>query len=174
MKRPDITASITIKATTVQVHAVIADYRNGHPNILPKKYFSNLDVERGGFGAGTIIRFHMHAFGRSFNARASIMEPIVGRVLVETDLAAGHITTFTMQPMTNGRHTYVTISTELKSRGGLLGTLERFLVVRYLRRVYDAELQLLAEFVENNFRSEQPTVLVPKTSLHDSQLTNTF
>jgi hypothetical protein len=157
MKRPDVTASIIVKATTAQVHAVIADYRNGHPNILPKKYFSNLEVERGGFGAGTIIRFQMHAFGRTHDIRSSVMEPIVGRILVEADLSRGHVSTFTMQPMTNGRHAYVTISTELKTRGGLIGKLERLLATRYLQRVYDEELRLLAQFVERKSGEESFT-----------------
>ncbi|MBV9688683.1 MAG: hypothetical protein JO202_03125, partial [Ktedonobacteraceae bacterium] len=35
------------------VYATIADYRQGHPNILPKEIY-DLQVEQGGYGAGTI------------------------------------------------------------------------------------------------------------------------
>jgi hypothetical protein len=49
-----VVASAHIAAAPAQVYAIIANYREGHPRILPKE-FSGLTVEQGGIGAGTII-----------------------------------------------------------------------------------------------------------------------
>ncbi len=68
-----------------RVYAIIADYRNGHPHILPKQ-FRNLTVEQGGVGAGTIIRFEVRVFGQTQHFRAVVSEPEPGRVLVEENL----------------------------------------------------------------------------------------
>src|SRR5262245_56834492 len=59
-----VTASAAMNAPAEQVYNIIADYRNGHPHLLPKQ-FSNLLVEEGGYGAGTRIRFQMTAFGQT-------------------------------------------------------------------------------------------------------------
>ncbi len=57
-----ISASATIPARRERVYSLIANYNDGHPRILPRQ-FSGLIVERGGVGAGTIIRFQMSVFG---------------------------------------------------------------------------------------------------------------
>jgi hypothetical protein len=119
---------------------------------LPKQYFTSLEVEQGGIGAGTVIRFRMRVLGTTRAFRAAITEPGLGRVLVETDLASGNATAFTVFPVENGQHAQVTITTELKTRGGVLGWLERLLAAAFLRRVYAQELKLLAAFVENRAR----------------------
>src|SRR5215813_13655906 len=93
-----ITASATIPARRERVYSLIANYRDGHPRILPKQ-FKNLVVEQGGIGAGTVIRFQMSVFGKLQTFRASITEPEPGRTLVETDLDTnGAVTTFTVNP----------------------------------------------------------------------------
>ena len=57
---------ITVKAAAVlnarpeDVYATIADYQHGHPNILPIESLYDLQVEQGGYGAGTIIRFKVN------------------------------------------------------------------------------------------------------------------
>ena len=48
-----IAVSSLIQAPAQQAYAIIADYRNGHPRILPRPYFVSLTVEQGGVGAGT-------------------------------------------------------------------------------------------------------------------------
>jgi hypothetical protein len=79
------TGSAVIQASAERVYSIIAEYREGHPRIVPPKYFTSLEVEQ------------------------------------------------------------VTIATELKLRGGLLGCVERFIIKRVLRRIYAQELALLAE-----------------------------
>ena len=146
MARYQIEASLHIHAPGKQVYDIISDYRNGHPNILPKKYFKELKVEKGGVGAGTEISFSMTVGGRTTHVRASITEPAPGRVLVETVLDSDIVTTFTVEPFADGHGCDVTISTELNSHDGIFGIIERFVTKRMLLRIYTEELQQLAEF----------------------------
>lgn len=134
-------ASSVIPAPAARIHDFIADYRNGHPRILPPQYFGALTVERGGRGAGTRIRFEMKAFGRTTIASGDITEPDPGRVLVET-LDDGIVTTFRVEPV-DARQTRVTIATNYV-KPGLWGWLERLVAPRFLQKVYAAELAQLA------------------------------
>ncbi|MBA3534987.1 MAG: SRPBCC family protein [Ardenticatenales bacterium] len=141
-----ITASATINAPAEKVYGILADYREGHPRILPTPYFQGLQVEQGGVGAGTVIRFQMKVMGSTRQFRAAITEPEPGKVLVETDLDTGGVTTFTV--VEQGTQARVTITTELKGRGGLLGKLEGFMTRMLLQPIYTQELVLLASVAE--------------------------
>jgi hypothetical protein len=137
-----VKASARVGAPAEVVYGIIADYRSGHPHILPKPYFEWLEVEQGGRGEGTVIRFQMRVLGQTRVLRAVVTEPEPGRVLVETDTGgAGPVTTFTVEPEESGSH--VTFSTVLTSAGGPLGVLERFVLRRVLRRIYARELEQL-------------------------------
>ena len=93
-----VSKSAVIPAPAPLVYSLIADYREGHPRILPRRYFGRLEVEQGGFGAGTIIRYEIKLFGTERKVRAEITEPRPGMELVETDFATGARTTFTVAP----------------------------------------------------------------------------
>src|SRR5215467_12948418 len=139
-----ISASATIPARRERVYSLIANYKDGHPRILPKQ-FSGLVVEQGGVGAGTVIRFQMSVFGRKQTFRAAITEPDPGRVLVETDVGTNAaVTTFTVDPGGAPADSRVTISTELPVRSGFLGKIERQMSTLLLRPLYVKELQNLA------------------------------
>jgi hypothetical protein len=139
-----VAASSLIQAPAERVYAIIADYRDGHPRILPKPYFVSLNVERGGVGAGTVITFQMKVVGSLQTFHSVITEPEPGRVLVESDAKAGTVTTFTVDPRNNGRHAYVTITTDLPVRGGVFGKLQGRMTERLLRPIYIKELDQLA------------------------------
>jgi hypothetical protein len=139
-----VSASARIDAPPDRVYGIVADYRNGHPQILPKQ-FSKLCVDAGGYGAGTVIRFSVVAMGRKTDFRAVVSEPQPGRVLVErNDPPNASVTTFTVDPGPTGRESDVTISTELPDRGGVLGAIERFVTTKVLQGMYKDELALLA------------------------------
>lgn len=152
--KPDthvITASVIIPARRERVYALIADYKDGHPRIVPKQ-FSNLAVEQGGIGAGTVIRFQMSVFGKKQSFRAAVTEPDPGRVLVETDLDAnGAVTTFTVEQGTAPADSRVTISTSLRVRNGFLGFIEKQLATLLLRPLYVKELENLARVATGPF-----------------------
>jgi hypothetical protein len=140
-----ISASALIPSPAAQVYNIIADYRNGHPHILPRPPFVSLDVEQGGVGAGTVINFQMQVMGKVQNFHAVITEPSPG-VLVEADTKAGTVTTFTVESRKDGQQAYVTIATDTKVRNGFAGKIEGFFTTRLLQPIYEKELQQLAAF----------------------------
>jgi polyketide cyclase/dehydrase/lipid transport protein len=146
-----VSASATIPARRERVYSLIANYKDGHPRILPKQ-FSSLVVEQGGVGTGTIIRFQMRVLGKKQTFRAAITEPEPGRVLVETYLDAnGAVTTFTVNPGSAPADSHVTISTELRVRSGFLGKIEKTLSTLLLRPTYVQELENLARVATGPF-----------------------
>jgi len=139
-----IQASAEIAVPPHVVYGILADYREGHPSILPPRWFSYLHVEQGGVGAGTVIRFGMKSGGRVKEMRAEVVEPEPGRVLVERGLdERGTVTTFTVEPAGTGG-ARVTIRTTWRATG-VAGFFERLLAPTLLKPVYREELARLAE-----------------------------
>jgi Polyketide cyclase / dehydrase and lipid transport len=129
-------------APPATVYRLLADYHRGHPRILPERYFRNMQVEAGGTGAGTRIRYQVRAFGTVRTFRAEITEPEPGRRLLETGIESGIATTFTVEPGDDGRHSHVTIATAYE-KAGIRGWLERLFAPQLLRTIYRAELRQL-------------------------------
>ncbi len=127
------------------MYALIADYHSGHPRILPPQYFRDLRVDSGGVGEGTTIRFDMRLGGQTRHYRGVITEPVPGRVLVESYPDNGIVTTFKVTPAADGGAADVTISSDVPTRAGLLGAVERAVAAALLRRVFRRELALLAD-----------------------------
>lgn len=146
-----ITASALLPAPPAVVYGLIADYRRGHPSILPPAYFEDLTIEAGGQGAGTRIRFTMKAFGSRQVSRAYVTEPDPGRVLVETVEGSGIVTTFTVTPAPD-QAAHVVLATDYPTRG-LRGWVETLVVPRYLKKVYAEELRLLGQRAAEAARS---------------------
>ena len=142
MAQHTVSATAEISAPAERIYGLIADYHDGHQRILPKPPFVSLDVEQGGVGAGTIVRFEMRLMGRTQIFRATITEPEPGRVLVETN-DTGQVTTFTVAPHAAQQST-VTIATATTVRNGVLGTIEGWLTTRLLRPIYLKELAQIA------------------------------
>lgn len=141
-----VSAMRRVPAPPAEVYAILADYTEGHPHILPSAYFRNIEVEEGGVGAGTRIRFEMTVLGTSRTIRAEIEEPKPGRVLVERDVEGKTVTTFTLNPAREGRESDVTITTVVTARDGILGLVERMATKAFLERVYRDELSRLAAY----------------------------
>lgn len=135
-----------IEAPAELIYRTLADYREGHPSILPKRYFLSLEVEQGGFGEGTIINFQTRVLGTTQSFRSEITEPQPGSVLMETNV--GEMigkTTFTVEPLNGGGRSRVTISTAGKTqRNGGLGFIEGLITKMMMRRIYKAELDQIA------------------------------
>jgi hypothetical protein len=137
-------ATKIINAPAAMIYEILADYRNNHPRILPKPYFLSLEVEEGGFGAGTIVNFKMRILGQTRSFRSLITEPEPGQVLVETDLASDVATKFIVFPLENEARSQVTIITELQGRNRV----ENFVAKMMLQKVYVQELEQLAHLAE--------------------------
>jgi hypothetical protein len=151
MKTPIVSASKIINAPAGQIYNLIADYREGHTAILPKSYFSALEVEEGGYGEGTVIRYQMRILGRTRSFRARITEPDPGCTLLETDLNSNISTSFTVWSIGHRNHARVTIMTVLKHHGLVEGFLARI----FLTYVYRQELELLARVMKNHEQFSQ-------------------
>jgi uncharacterized protein YndB with AHSA1/START domain len=143
---PPVTASAEreIAAPADRLYRIIADYERHHPHILPPQV-TDLIVEEGGVGAGTIIRFNVTLAGSTRTNRARIEEPEPGRVLVEQDLESDLATTFTVTPAGTGAR--VRIETAW-TPSGLRGFIEKLMAPPMLRRVYLAELALLERYAQ--------------------------
>lgn len=138
-----ISASAVIEAPAKLVYDIIADYNEGHTQIIPKPPFVSLSVKEGGFGAGTSIHVEMKVLGKQQGFDAVVSEPQPGRVLVETDSVHGVVTTFTVEP--RDANSYVTIYTEMKVPDGLSGKIQKWIFTKVLHPTYIKELQKLSE-----------------------------
>ena len=148
MKAQIATATKLINAPAETVYNIIADYRNGHPLILPKAYFLSMEVEAGGFGAGTIVNFEMRLLGQTKSFHSLITEPEPGRLLVETDTKSEIPTSFHILPISDGGQTRLTIATELKGQN----VVEGFIAKWILQKVYREEMELIARAAEDRVR----------------------
>lgn len=157
MSKIHVESSAIIEASAEAVYAMIADYRTGHPRILPPEYFRNLEVEEGGYGAGTIIRFVTRTGRIERPYRMVVSEPEPGRVLMEADTASTLATTFAVTPIADGTQAEVTIATEWEAGRGITGIIERTLYPPAMRRIYRKELHQLTAVVA----SDPAPALVP-------------
>ena len=136
------------------VYHLISDYREHHrtEGFLPPA-FTDLVVEKGGVGEGTVIRFTMKLAGRSQTMTASVTEPEPGRVLVES--GPGVETTFTVEPA-SGQRVRVRFDTVVES-GGLQGLLTRLFAPGLLRPLYADELERLEQHARAHPTLTSPT-----------------
>jgi hypothetical protein len=140
-----VSQSRLIPAKPADVYALMVDYEVGHPSILPKEYFKTLTIERGGQGAGTIFLAEMEVMGRKSEFRMEVTEPAPGRLLMETDAVQQVVTTFHFEPHLQGDQTMLTIQTVSKVRNLFRWVLERLFSPAISRKIYRAELELIAE-----------------------------
>lgn len=143
-----VEVSHVIDARAEDLYAVIADYRVGHPAILPKPEFGDLIVEKGGHGAGTVITITMTAYGKTDTFHAEVTEPEPGHRLVETNPVNGQSTDFIFDPLKGGAQTRVTFASEFPVTPGFVGLVERLLIPPFINKLYKRELQNLANYVQ--------------------------
>jgi hypothetical protein len=145
MAKHAVSASRFIGATPQKVYTILADYRQHHPRIVPPEWFKKLEVEEGGIGTGTKTCLELQILGSKRVVHHVVSEPEPGRVLVESDVDGSSTTTFYVDP-TQGDGTRLTITTEIETRTGILGVIERALMSWALGRIYRKELELIASY----------------------------
>jgi dephospho-CoA kinase len=96
----------------------------------------------------------MQVMGVEQELQLEVSEPEPGRVLVERDQAAGILTTFTVDPMEDGKSSRVTIATQAKASPGLRGWIEKLVNPVIVRRIYKEELQQLADYVHTKMHPQ--------------------
>jgi ribosome-associated toxin RatA of RatAB toxin-antitoxin module len=145
MSQVHVEVSRIIDATPQTLHNVVADYKVGHPAILPRPYFQDLIVEKGGYGTGSVLEVHMKVFGIKRSFRQSVTEPEPGRVIMESNIGDDLVTTFTFEPLQNGTQTKVTISTDFTPKN----VMDRLINPPVMRHIYRIELENLADYVRS-------------------------
>jgi hypothetical protein len=132
-----VEAEHLVQAPALDVYSYIADYRNHHPNFLPGA-FSDLVVEKGGIGSGTVISFNLKLAGMTRRVRATVDEADPGSVLKEISLDSDGVTTFEVIP--HGAAALVRIHTEWTPPAGIQGWFERRFAPKMLSDLFREEL----------------------------------
>ncbi len=132
-------AEAVIDAPAPTVLAILRDFDGRHREILPPA-FSNLVVEEGGVGAGTVMSFDLTLGGRRQHATSRVEEPSEG-VIEEHIVGRNMVTTFTVRP--DGDRATARIETRWLPASGLAGFLERLAAPRMFRQIYRDELARL-------------------------------
>ena len=137
-----VTASAerTINAPADQVYQYLADPQL-HSRLLPSPFY-DFQVEDGGTGTGSAVRYKINFAGGVRELRMQVTEPEPGRTLVHTDTGgSGLVTTFTVTP--HGEQALVNIASRFDGETGVAGVVERIIAPRRLHRVYAEELTRL-------------------------------
>jgi hypothetical protein len=145
MSTYQVEETTVINAPAEHIFGIISDYHEGHPAILPSRYFTEMQVIQGGQGNGTVALIKMNVLGTKVLYQLKVTEPEPGRVLREEDSSAGVVTTFTVDPLNGGDQSKVTIRTVAQTSPGVRGWLEQLMTPAITRRIYREELALLAD-----------------------------
>ena len=90
------------------LYTILRDYRNGHPYILPSKYFEDVKIIRGyGIGEGTRIEkvykipayYYCFCYNKRYRMVLDITEPGPGYIIQEIDDMAYNIIRYTIDPI---------------------------------------------------------------------------
>lgn len=149
MARFHIAEAREIAARPEVIWDILADYRDGHPHILPGA-FGPLEVEQGGKGAGTVIRFETHVLGTTRRFHQAVTTPEPGRVLMESDVDGPNHTTFTLTPLDGGARTRVEIASDMQTSPGIFGAVEAAMTRWLIPPIYRQELEKLATAAERS------------------------
>jgi Polyketide cyclase / dehydrase and lipid transport len=142
-----VEADRAIGARAAVVYGVLADYSAHHPKIMPPDHFSNLEVELGGVGEGTVFHITVRAGGKRQLMHMRVSEPEPGRVLCETNLDTGVVTQFTVSG--NGSESSVLrMSSEWESPG-LKGWLDRLFTARLTKKLFMEQLGQVDAYVRS-------------------------
>jgi hypothetical protein len=148
--------SAQVHAPADIVYSIIADYTVGHQDIVPKKYFRNFQIEKGGYGEGTEIRFGMVVMGRKINVHQHVREPQPGKILIEEDVDTDRATEFVVEAKPGTQESTVTITTSWTPKG-VMGFFERFTTPPILHKIYREELAILDNYaVQKNNTKKSP------------------
>jgi uncharacterized protein YndB with AHSA1/START domain len=158
MGRTRAHAERLIGASPAAVYAVLADYTTQHPRIMPAPPFSDLEVEAGGVGAGTVFHITVRMAGRKQRLHMRVAEPEPGHVLTETNLDTGVVTEFTVASRDGGSRTLARMSSEWETQGGLRGLADRLVTPRLMGRIFAKQLRQLDQYLRsaNDRRPSDP------------------
>lgn len=137
-----VTASAerAIAAPPDTVLALLRDYRDVRPRLLPDAY-ADYRVEAGGEGAGTIVAYTLHAARRVRAYRLAVTEPETGPALREDDETSSFAQTWTLEPAGDG--TRVRLACSWTGASGIGGFFERTFAPKGVARLSEEILDRL-------------------------------
>lgn len=138
-----------IDADSQFIYNLLRNYVDGHPKILPGKYFDSLEIEQGGYGEGTVIKVQTKAMGLKQQMRLEVSEPVPGEVLQEEDATLGLVTQFHVIPLTPQKSN-VTIQTTWIQKNGMIGSIEKWFIQSIAKKMYQEELELINTYCLEN------------------------
>ncbi|MGH3318584.1 MAG: SRPBCC family protein [Streptosporangiaceae bacterium] len=129
-----------VPAPPDDVYRLVADYQRRRDYLTDN--FTDYAVEEGGQGAGTRMRYRLHAGRRVRDCRMSVSEPDPGRVIVEEDANSSLRTRWAVTAQ--GGRSSVEVEVTWDGAGGVAGFFESMFAPLGLRRIYDQVLDRLA------------------------------
>lgn len=142
-------ATRRIPSAPASVYAVLADYVDHHPQVMPPDLFSDLEVEEGGIGSGTVFHITIRVAGHSQRLHMRVDEPEPGRVLTETNLDTGVVTAFTVQSDDGADTALTRISSEWQPKAGAGGLVDRAMTPALMHWVFGKQLRQLDRYVRS-------------------------
>lgn len=168
MSHISVQSEYIIPAPPEKVYESLIDFQNARPSILTSN-FVDYNVEQGGVGEGTIIRYDLKAGGRKRPYRMHIIETLKGGILTERDSNSSLVTMWTLTPVNYGQLTQVRLVSEWEGAGGIGGFFERTFAPSGLRGIYNEMLSRLAQMIdpssETEFSAEQPVEVAARAGL---------
>ena len=147
MKTYEVTVERMLDAGHPIVYSIVTDMEQ-HRRILPKQ-FESLEVLQGGKGVGTVFRLHMNVMGNRSSLEMTITEPEPGRIVRETDAAAGVTTTWALTPVDGEDRCRLRLTSIFRSKPGMAGMMERFIVPPVIRSIYRQELDNINRYAQS-------------------------
>jgi len=142
MSTVSATTTRRIDAPADRVLAALADYRGTRPRLLPGQ-FTDYEVTDGGHGAGTTVRWKLHATRKRVRDVHADVSASDKHALVETDRNSTLVTTWRVE--SDGTDaTEVVVTSEWNGATGVGGFFERTFAPRGLDRIYGELLDNLA------------------------------
>jgi carbon monoxide dehydrogenase subunit G len=141
MRYVTVTRERIVDAPPAVAFAFLRDYQK-RSRILPPN-ISGYQVESGGEGSGTVVRYRLRAGRRERAYHLEVEETTAGRELRERDKGSTFVTTWTVEPAEGGKKTSVRLHSQWRGAGGVGGIFERIFAPRGLGRIYDDLLSRL-------------------------------
>ena len=166
MSHISVQSERVIEAKPEDVFAILADYKEQRPRILPPN-FVNYKVEKGGQGGGTVVSYALHAAGRERPCQMIIDEPQRGQMLAERDNNSSLVTRWSVRPVQgedNKETTLVKIESEWEGGKGVGGFFERTFAPLGLSKIYREMLRKLA-FQVQSAEQRRKIMLVDRKAL---------
>jgi hypothetical protein len=155
MGRARAHAEQLVDASPAAVYQVLADYSTHHPRIMPASLFSDLEVERGGVGAGTVFHITLRTMGRRQRLHMRVAEPEPGQVLTETNLDTAVVTVFRVAASNGGSRSLVRMSSVWEPAGGLRGLFDRLVTPPLMGRIFAKQLRQLDQYMRSGEAPER-------------------